>query len=116
MGGPEETRTSEPPRQQEPSHRRLPQLPLVVRICVLIAGWVVLLVGIAGLALPGIQGCLTIAVGAALLSLASEMIYRWLRRRLERWPKVWGRVEQTRGWMHGKLSRSGETSDASEEE
>ena len=84
---------------------RLPALPLVVRILVLVIGWVVVLIGIAGLALPGIQGCLTLALGAALLSLASEMIYRGLRRLLQRWPKVWDRVESLRSWMHDKLSR-----------
>jgi Putative transmembrane protein (PGPGW) len=90
-----------------PRRRHLPALPIIMRIAVLVVGWLVILVGLAGLALPGIQGCLTIVVGAALLSLASEMIHRWLRRALQRWPKVWDRVETFRGWMHAKLSRSG---------
>lgn len=92
-----------PPKKRRRPH--LPALPLVVRILVLIIGWVVVLIGIAGLALPGIQGCLTIGLGAALLSLASEMIYRGLRRLLRRWPKIWDRVENLRSWMHDKLSR-----------
>lgn len=101
---------SETDDRQTPAKRKgrkhLPALPLVVRLIVLVVGWIVILIGIAGLALPGIQGCLTLAVGAALLSLASEMIYRGLRRLLHRWPKVWDRVESFRAWMHGKLSRS----------
>ena len=96
-----------PARRKRRKH--LPTLPLVVRLIVLVVGWIVVLIGIAGLALPGIQGCLTLAVGAALLSLASEMIYRGLRRLLHRWPKVWDRVESFRAWMHGKLSRSDKT-------
>lgn len=88
--------------------RHLPPLPLVLRIAVLVVGWLVLLVGVAGLALPGIQGCLTIAVGAALLSLASELIHRRLKGALQRWPRVWDRIEGFRSWVHGKLSRSGD--------
>lgn len=88
-----------------PGTQHLPALPLLVRIGVLLVGWVLLLVGIAGLALPGIQGCVTIALGAALLSLASELIYRGLKRLLHRWPKVWNRVESLRAWFHAKLTR-----------
>lgn len=99
--------------RRTPARRRarkhLPALPLVVRLIVLVVGWIVVLIGIAGLALPGIQGCLTLAVGAALLSLASEMIYRGLKRLLHRWPKIWDRVESFRAWMHAKLSRSDRT-------
>jgi sulfite exporter TauE/SafE len=85
--------------------RKLQALPVPMRIVVLVVGWIVVLIGIAGLALPGIQGCLTIVVGAALLSLASEMIYRGLRRLLFRWPKILDRVEHFRGWVHDRISR-----------
>jgi hypothetical protein len=106
MRSPAEIEAEEGSAEDAPKRRHLPALPIVVRLGVLVVGWLVLLVGVAGLALPGIQGCLTIAVGAALLSLASEMIYRWLKRGLHRWPRVWDRVEHFRGWMHDKLSRS----------
>ncbi len=56
-----------PPRQP---HR---PLPLWVRILVLVVGWIVVLIGIAGLVLPGIQGIATIVAGAAILSVASEL-------------------------------------------
>ena len=92
-------------RRRKKRRRHLPALPVGVRLVVLVVGWVVVLIGIAGLALPGIQGCLTIAVGAALLSLASEMIYRGIRRLLKRWPKVMDKVEHFRGWMHDRISR-----------
>ena len=39
--------------------KHLPPLPLVVRLAVLVVGWIVILIGVAGLALPGIQGCFT---------------------------------------------------------
>lgn len=67
-------------------------------------GWVVLAVGIAGLALPGIQGILTIAVGLAILSLASDRAHQLLRRALSRWPGVWRRVERLRRKLHRRLS------------
>ncbi len=89
---------------------RLTALPLLLRIAVLLVGWVLVLIGIVGLALPGIQGCVTIALGAALLSLASELIYRGLKKLLHRWPKIWSRVESLRAWVHGKLTRSGDSS------
>ena len=108
----DERATSPPPdtgdslHETDESARRLPPLPFFARIGVLLVGWILLLIGIAGLALPGIQGCLTIALGAALLSLASEMIYRWLKKGLRRWPKVWARVERMRAWTHAKLTGS----------
>jgi sulfite exporter TauE/SafE len=95
----------QPDRPRRRRRRKLPALPVPMRIVVLVVGWIVVLIGIAGLALPGIQGCLTIAAGAALLSLASEMIYRGLRRLLIRWPKVLDRVEHFRGWVHDRISR-----------
>ncbi|MDY7092324.1 MAG: PGPGW domain-containing protein [Acidobacteriota bacterium] len=79
-------------------------LPLWVRISLLMVGWLLLLVGIAGLVLPGIQGIATILFGAAVLSLASEMVYKLLRRGFQRWPSVWHRFEKfrekMRGWLH----------------
>lgn len=80
-------------------------LPLWVRVVVLLVGWVVLLVGVAGLVLPGIQGVLTIILGAAILSVASETAHRWTRQCLQRWPKAWNRVEAFREKIHDKLHR-----------
>ena len=94
-----------PPDPEDGAERRLPALPLALRLLLLVVGWLLLLVGIAGLALPGLQGCLTLALAAAVLSLASEMVYRGLRRVLRRWPGAWERVEGFRGWLHRKLSR-----------
>ena len=88
-------------RQRRP-HR---PLPLWLRVVVLLVGWVVLLVGVAGLVLPGIQGVLTILLGAAILSVASELAHRWMRRSLQRWPKVWDRVEGFREKIYDRLHR-----------
>ena len=81
-------------------------LPLWLRVVVLLVGWVVLLVGVAGLVLPGIQGVLTILLGAAILSVASELAHKWMRQALQRrWPKVWDRVEGFRDKIHDRLHR-----------
>jgi hypothetical protein len=88
-----------------------PPLPLGVRIAVFVAGWVLILVGVAGLVLPGIQGVITIVAGAALLSLDNELVYRGLRRLLTRWPKVWHKVEHFRErahrWLQARFHRQG---------
>lgn len=85
--------------------RRLPPLPVSIRITLWLVGWILVLVGIAGLALPGIQGVLTIFLGAAVLSLVSELIYEWLAALLHRWPGVWRRIEGIRLRIHRRLHR-----------
>lgn len=98
----DEPRDPDPlPRERRP-HR---PLPFWLRVVVLVVGWVVLLVGVAGLVLPGIQGVVTILVGAAILSVASELAHRWMRRCLQRWPKVWDRVEGFREKIYDRLHR-----------
>lgn len=88
-----------------------PRRPLSrgVRIGIFIAGWLLILVGVAGLVLPGIQGVATILIGAALLSLDNELVYRGLRRSLARWPKLWHKIEHFRAkshdWIHHKFHR-----------
>lgn len=102
---PPETRDDAADGDLPARHRPLPALPVVVRMILLVVGWLLLLVGIAGLVLPGLQGLLTLVLAAAVLSLVSEFVYRALRRGLERWPPVWDRVERFRRWLHDKLSR-----------
>ncbi|HEV8583066.1 MAG TPA: PGPGW domain-containing protein [Thermoanaerobaculia bacterium] len=82
---------------------RRPPLPMGVRVGVFILGWLLILVGVAGLVLPGIQGIITIIAGAALLSLDNELVYRGLRRLLSRWPDLWRRVEHFRERTHDRL-------------
>ncbi len=50
------------------------------KVLVLIAGWAFILVGIAGLFLPVIQGILCITIGLIILSTE----YHWAKRLLER--------------------------------
>ena len=85
--------------------RKLSPLSTLTRILLLVIGWLLLLVGIAGLVLPGIQGILTIVAGAALLSLASELVYRVIHRALSRWPRALDRMERFRAKIHSWISR-----------
>ena len=85
--------------------RRRLRLSLGTRVLTFAVGWSLLLVGVAGLALPGIQGVLTILIGVAVLSLASETAYRLLKRLLHRWPPVWNRIERMRERIHDWLHR-----------
>src|SRR3954463_3360250 len=82
-----------------------PRLPFWVRVAIFILGWLLMLVGVAGLVLPGIQGIATILAGAALLSLDNELVYRGLRRLLARWPKIWARREGSREKPPARLPR-----------
>jgi hypothetical protein len=82
-----------------------PRLPFSVRVGIFILGWLLILVGIAGLILPGIQGVVTIVAGAALLSLDNELAYKGLRRILARWPQLWRRVETFREKAHDRLHK-----------
>ena len=90
------------PIEQETIQR---PLPLWLRVVVLVVGWLILLVGVAGLILPGIQGIATIVAGLAILSVASETAHRWMRRLLQRWPKLWLRVDRFRAKLHDWLHR-----------
>lgn len=83
-------------------HRRRKPLPLWLRIIVLFVGWIVVLVGVAGLVLPG-PGTVGIVVGVAILSVASQFAYKWMRRTLHRWPTIWDRVEKFRDRIHDRL-------------
>lgn len=92
------------PREHRPRFQRLP-LPLAWRVAVLTAGWISILLGIAGLFLPILQGGLLLALGFALLSLGSQYVHLKLRRLFGRWPGLWRRMERLRRRLHGWLHR-----------
>jgi hypothetical protein len=82
-----------------------PPLPLAARITIFILGWLLILIGVAGLVLPGIQGVFTIVLGAALLSIDNLLVYRGLRRCFTRWPHLWHKVEHFREKAHDRMHR-----------
>lgn len=101
--------TESTPETPLDTHERPPELeplPFPIRLIVLIVGGLLLAVGVAGLALPGIQGILTIVLALAVLSLASKWVHYGLRRLLARWPSAYDRMERIRHRVHGWLSRN----------
>ena len=98
---------SKPPTEGTGKPRRQhPPLALWVRLLLLGLGWFLLLVGVLGLILPGIQGILTMLFGAAILSLASDAVYRLMRRLLrDRWPGLWSRLNGFRDRWRARLAR-----------
>ena len=79
--------------------RRFPDLPALspsARILLLILGWMLIALGLVGLVLPGLQGVLTLILGAAALSLVSRSMLNALRFVFRPWPKGWRIVLQTR--------------------
>ena len=72
-------------------------------ICI---GWLLILIGIAGLFLPVLQGGLSLALGLALLSISSQWMHLKLRGLMGRWPWIWKRMERLRRKIHGWLHRN----------
>jgi uncharacterized membrane protein YbaN (DUF454 family) len=62
--------------------------PRAKRIWVLIAGWSFILLGIAGLVLPFLQGVLFILVGLIILSSQYAWARLWLAKLRKRFPKT----------------------------
>jgi len=79
-------------------------LPFWRKVALYVVGTLFILLGIAGIFLPILQGVLFLLIGAAVLSVASERVYDWMYRLLHRRPKIWGRVHRFRARVHDKLS------------
>ena len=82
------------------------------RILVLIVGWGFILLGIAGLFLPILQGVLFLLVGLIILSSEYVWAHRLLTRLRERFPKI-GRTadqatEKATAWLR-RISGQGGT-------
>lgn len=73
------------------------------RIAIVIVGWVFLLLGIAGLFLPILQGVLFILIGLIILSTEYVWAHRLLSKLRARFPKL-GRIaddasQRAHGWL-----------------
>lgn len=82
-------------------------LPFWVRLAVGIVGWISILVGIAGLFLPILQGFLFLILGFALISLTSERVHLGMRGLMGRWPRAWRRLLKLRRSIHSRLHPGG---------
>jgi len=81
----------------------IPDLPLALRVLLLIAGWFVIVLGLAGLLLPGLQGILLLLLGAAILSVASDTVHRWLESLLQHRPHMRERLNKFRRNLRARL-------------
>lgn len=102
---PEEGRHQSTRREKRDDHGAPPVLSAPVRVLLYFTGWLLLLVGLIGLALPGIQGILTLLLGAAVLSLVSEAAHRWIRALFRPWPKGGEHFDRLRKRLHERLAR-----------
>ncbi len=70
---------------------------------ILVAGWVLVFLGIIGLFLPLLQGILLLMLGLSVLSLRSRTIQRFLKRLEARYPQHYERVllwsEKIKRWF-----------------
>lgn len=66
------------------------------RILVLGLGWLFILLGIAGLFLPILQGILFLLIGLVLLSYESRMVRRFLAYLRLRYPKLSSKIQLAR--------------------
>lgn len=82
-----------------PSSKPRPRGP-VKRTLLATAGVLLLLVGTAGLVLPGIQGVLTLVAGTALLATVSPTVRHAVRSLFHRWPRGWRRYLRVERRLH----------------
>lgn len=79
------------------------KLAIPVRIGFWVVGLLLFLLGVLGALLPVLQGWIFFILSAAVLSLASDQLYCWLRGKVaHRFPKSWNRLERFRTrlrWM-----------------
>ena len=101
---------SPPPEQprkanskEDPEEIHIPSLPLGTRIILLVLSWISLILGLAGLLLPGLQGFLLLFLGMALMSVASDTVHRWMERSLHRHPGLQKRLQRFREKIHTKF-------------
>ena len=88
-----------PKRNPRWTPRKFPNVPALspsARILLLVLGWTLIVLGLAGLVLPGLQGVLTLILGAAALSLVSRSMLNALRYLFSPWPRAWRTVLRTR--------------------
>lgn len=73
----------------------------VKRTAFFVVGVFFVLLGIAGLALPFLQGFLFIAVGLILLSISSTRARAWIESHTRRYPKVHAAFGKLEHWILG---------------
>jgi len=89
--------------QQDFEEIHIPSLPIGTRIVLLGLSWICLILGLAGLLLPGLQGVLLLLLGMALMSVASDTVHRWMEKALHRHPGLQERLQRFRDKIHTRF-------------
>jgi uncharacterized membrane protein YbaN (DUF454 family) len=69
------------------------------RIVVITLGVIFILLGLAGLVLPILQGWLFLAIGALLLSIYSPTLRGWMNTHTVKYPKIHKFVGRAQSWV-----------------
>jgi hypothetical protein len=97
-----------PVESRRPRTFRSPRkLSYLGRVVAGVLAWLFLVVGLAGLVLPGLQGVLTLALSATMFSLTSARVHERMRSAFRPWPKGWRRVVKVRRTLERWLHRLG---------
>lgn len=75
------------------------------KILIYIVGWTFILIGIAGLFLPILQGILFICVGLLILSKELPWAERLLQKLRKKYPKIGGILEDARNYMDREFEK-----------
>ena len=75
------------------------------RVFVLAVALVFIVLGLAGLVLPFLQGFLFLAIGILLLSLYSPSVREWMDRHTVKYPKLHRLVLKAEGWVTGIIGK-----------
>lgn len=75
------------------------------RVLLIILGVLLVLLGIAGLALPFLQGFLFLAMGLILLMFSSRRFRNWAEVHTRRFPHVHNFIERTERWLEKYIDR-----------
>lgn len=77
----------------------------IKRVFVLTIAVIFILLGLAGLVLPFLQGFLFLAIGLLLLSLYSPSVREWMDRHTVKYPKLHQLVLRAEGWVVGIIGK-----------
>jgi uncharacterized membrane protein YbaN (DUF454 family) len=71
----------------------------IKRIAIVTVGTIFVLLGLAGLVLPFLQGLLFLVIGFILLSLSSPSVREWMEQHTRKRPKLHAIVERVEAWI-----------------
>ena len=75
------------------------------RFLVIVAAVIFIVLGLAGFALPFLQGFLFLAIGLILLSISSPRFRAWAITHTARYPKTHRALEKIEKWILGIIGR-----------